>query len=199
MAKSVYEGMQEYLARLEPSSAEVEKRKSHRRTIEQGLIGEFPGFNELLVMGSHTRDTAVHINSDVDYFAKVGKDDVTWGGSRVSSSTTINRTKRALESRFANTDIWVDGPAVVVGFGQGAGAVDVVPGVWVGTTQTSPQYPIFEIPDGSGGWMRTAPQRHTKYLRDEDERAGYKLSKTIKLLKAWKYAPSPKIRLHGFH
>lgn len=77
--------------------------------------------------------------------------------------------------------------------------MDVVPGVWVGTTETSPQYPVFEIPDGTGGWRRTAPQRHTKYLRDEDERSGYKLSKTIRLLKGWKYARSPKIPISGFH
>lgn len=199
MAKSVYEGIQAYLERLEPSSLEVDKRKSHRRTIEQAMVGEFSGFNELLVMGSHTRETAIHVRSDVDYFAKLGVGDVTWGGSRVNSSTTLERTKKALKARFQNTDVWIDGPAVVVGFGQGAGAVDVVPGVWVGTTATSPQYPVYEIPDGSGGWRRTSPQRHTKYLRDEDQRSGYKLSKVIRLLKGWKYARNPKIPIYGFH
>jgi hypothetical protein len=93
----------------------------------------------------------------------------------------------------------VDGPAVVVGFGQGAGAVDVVPGVWVGTTGTSPQYPVYDIPDGAGGWRRTSPQRHAKHLRDEDERTGWKLSRVIKLLKAWKYTRSPKVPVLGFH
>lgn len=73
-----------------------------------------------------------------------------------------------------------------------------MPGVWVGTTGTSPQYPVYEIPDGAGGWWRTSPQRHAKYIRDEDERAGGKLSRTIKLLKAWKYARSPKVPVLGF-
>ncbi|MBA2540162.1 MAG: hypothetical protein H0V17_11045, partial [Deltaproteobacteria bacterium] len=58
MATSVYDGFQEYLARLAPSDAEVEKRKSHKKTIEQALAAEFGAFNELLVMGSHTRDSA---------------------------------------------------------------------------------------------------------------------------------------------
>lgn len=199
MAKSVYEGIQAYLSKLEPSTSEVERRTSHRRTIEQAMVGEFTAFNELLVIGSHTRETAIHVRSDVDYFAKLGIGDVRWGGSRVSSSTTLERTKRALSTRFRSTDVWIDGPAVVVGFGQGAGAVDVVPGVWVGTTDTSPKYPVYEIPDGAGGWRRTAPQRHTKYLRDEDERSGHKLSKVIRLLKGWKYARSPKIPISGFH
>ncbi len=199
MADRVFDAIQRHLSRLEPSSSEVEKRKSHRRTIEQALTDEFSGFNELLVIGSHTRDTAIHLRSDVDYFAKLGSSDVAWGSSRVSSTTTLDRVKSALKSRFKNTEVWIDGPAVVVGFGQGAGAVDVVPGVWVGTTEMSPKYPVFEIPDGSGGWRRTSPQRHTKYLRDEDERSSYKLSKTIKLLKGWKYARMPKVPVSGFH
>jgi hypothetical protein len=199
MAKSVAEGIQTYLEWLQPSTAEVEKRKSHKKTIEQALSAEFKGFNEVLVIGSHTRDTAIHLKSDVDYFGKLGIGDVTWGDSRVNSGTTLDRTKKALQARFQQTDIRVDGPAVVVGFGQGDGAVDVVPGVWVGTTNTSPQYPVFEIPDGAGGWLRTSPQRHAKYIRDEDERAGWKLSRIIKLMKAWKYSRSPKVPVLGFH
>lgn len=198
MAKSVYDGFQEYLTKLEPSATEVENRKSHKKTIKQAMEGEFDGFNELLVIGSHTRDTAITNKSDVDYFAKLGVGDVTFGG-RVSSTTTLNRTRAALVTRFPATNVRVDGPAVVVGFGQGNGAVDVVPGVWVGTTSTPPQYPVFDIPDGNGGWLRTSPQRHSKYLRDEDERSGFKLSKTIKLMKAWKYARSPKVPILGFH
>lgn len=163
------------------------------------MRSEFGGFSKLLVIGSHTRETAIHVRSDVDYFAKLSTSDVTWGGNRVSSNTTLQRTKKALSARFYSTDVRIDGPAVVVGFGQGAGAVDVVPGVWAGTTETSPHYPVFEIPDVDGDWRRTSPERHTKYLRDEDVRSGHKLSKVIRLLKAWKYARSPKIPISGFH
>jgi hypothetical protein len=199
MAKTVYEGFQAYLARLSPSSIEVDNRKGHKRTIEQALAAEFGAFNELLIMGSHTRDTAVHAWSDVDYFAKLGIGDVTRAGGRVRSTTTLDRVKTALAARFPNTEVWIDGPAVVVGFGKGAGAVDVVPGVWIGTTSTTPQYPVFEIPDGEGWWRPSSPQRHSKYLRDEDERSRYQLSKTIRLLKAWKYARAPKVPISGFH
>ncbi len=199
MPKSVYEGFQEYLSRLEPKASEVDKRKAHKKTVEQAIAAEFPGYTELTIIGSHTRETAIHLWSDVDYFAKLGVSDVTWGGSRVASTTTLDRTKKALQARFRNTNVRIDGPAVVVEFEQGAGGVDVVPGVWVGTTETQPHYPVFEIPDGVGGWRKTSPQRHTKYLRDEDERSGYKLSKTIRLLKGWKYSRSPRVPLLGFH
>src|SRR5262245_54201176 len=121
MARTVLEGFQEYLSRLEPKAAEVEKRKSHKKTIEQAVAAEFTNYNELLIIGSHTRETAIHLWSDVDYFAKLGNTDVTWGGGRVSSTTTLERTKKALQARFPNTGIRVDGPAVVAAFGQGSG------------------------------------------------------------------------------
>ena len=76
MAKTVYDGFQAYLTRLSPTVAEVDARKSHRRKIEQALTAEFSGFNELSIIGSHTRDSAIHVWSDVDYFAKLGKVDI---------------------------------------------------------------------------------------------------------------------------
>jgi hypothetical protein len=199
MAKTVGEAMRQYLDWLEPSATEVESKKSHRRTVEQALSSQFRRVNEVRVIGSHTRDTAINIWSDVDYLGMVSNEDVTWGGSRVNSGTTLDRTRRALEARFPQTNVWVDGPAVVVGFGGGATSVDVVPGVWAGTTTTAPHYPVYDIPDGEGGWLRTSPDRYAKYLRDEDARARGKLSGTIKLLKAWKYARLPSVPVLGFH
>jgi hypothetical protein len=198
MARTVYDGFQKLLVDLEPDQREVTARLSHRRTIEQGLRAEFSSFNKVEVIGSHTRGSAITTLSDVDYLAVLGKDDVTWGGYRVQSSTTLDRVRKAMEFRFPSTQIWTRGPAVVVGFGQGQGAVDVVPAVWVGTTHLD-GYPVYEIPDGEGGWMRTAPQRHAKYLKEKDENSGFKLSKTIKLLKAWKYGRKPKVPVLGFH
>lgn len=158
MARSVGEGIQALLSRVEPLESELEKRRSHRRTIEQGLKSSFSGFNQVQVIGSHTRATAIHVWSDVDYFAMLGAPDIMWGGGRVDSRTTLKKTKAGLEARFTGTDIWIDGPAVVVGFGGGGGAVDVVPGVWAGMTASSPQYPVYLIPDGAGGWAQTSPQ-----------------------------------------
>jgi hypothetical protein len=176
---------------LEPSAAEIAGRKSHKATIEQAIRGEFSGYNSLLIIGSHTRETAVQAWSDVDYFAKLGKSDVTWGDRYLNSTAILTRTKTALQARFPKTNVRIDGPGVVVEFRAGAGAVDVVPGVWCGTTESSPHYPLYYIPDGAGDWMTTAPERHAKYLRDENERAGGKLARTIRMLKGWKYARSP--------
>ncbi len=177
-------------------------RQSHKRTIEQAVAAEFENYNSLTIIGSHTRDTAIHELSDVDYFAMLGVKDVIRAGSRVRSTTTLSRLKATLEVRFPTTPVRIDGPAVVVQFGRGA--VDVVPGIWVGTVGNpgladKAGYPLYEIPNGEGGWLQTSPRRHKKYLCDADDRAVSKLSRTVKLIKCWKYARSPSVPLLAFH
>jgi hypothetical protein len=51
---------------VQPLDSEVGALKAHRATIEQGLRAEFANFNRLTVIGSHTRDSAIKIVSDVD-------------------------------------------------------------------------------------------------------------------------------------
>nr|BDT31636.1 nucleotidyltransferase [Myxococcus sp. MH1] len=182
----------ELLTRLEPNTGEVNALRSHKRSIEQALGDAFSGFQRLEVMGSHTRDSAIRYFSDVDYLAVLGRQDVTYGGSVVRSATTLCRVRDVLQARFPQTEVRVDGPAVVVKFQGGEGAVDVVPGFYVGPAPRS-GHPVFAIPDGAGRWLNTSPQAHGKYLKDADEEAGGMLSSTIRLLKAWKYARFPSI------
>lgn len=196
---SVAQAFQNLLGAIQPLDSEVNGLRSHRKTIEQALRGEFAGFNRVEAIGSHTCGTAIRRHSDVDYLAVLGKSDVTWGGSRVTSATTLSRVKRALDARFPHTTVTTDGPAVVVHFGGGKGAVDVVPGTWERTVSGTDGYPVFMIPDGSGGWLETSPQRHGRYIADSDSSAGFKLSRTVQLLKHWKYSRQVKIPFLAFH
>ena len=198
MAASISDSFSTLLRRLPPVASEVRARHSHATTIRQAVRCEFSAFNRLEVFGSHTRDTAVHIWSDVDYLAVLGKDDITRAGSRVRSSATLFRLRKALAARFSGTKVKIRAPAVVVEFGRGKGAVDVVPAVWAGTGPRD-GYPVFAMPDGRGGWSRTGPQRHAKYIKDEDARARGKLTSTAQLLKAWKYGRRSPIPFLGFH
>jgi hypothetical protein len=198
MPRTVSEGFSELLSRIEPNPGEVNARKTHRRSIEQALGAAFKKFNRLEIIGSHTRETAIRYQSDVDYLAVLGREDVTYGGSVVRSSTVLTNVRKVLAERFRNTEIRSDGPSVVVKFQGGEGAVDVVPGFWNGTTGQD-GYPVFAIPDGGDGWLNTSPQRHSKYLAEEEQAAGYKFSRVIRLLKAWKYARTPKIPFLSFH
>lgn len=196
--RTVADGFARLLERVQPLDSEVNALKAHRSTIEQGLRAEFGNFNRLTVIGSHTRGSAIKVVSDVDYLAVVGRADVTRGGELVSPDTTLGRVKSALQRRFPFTDIRIDGPAVVVGFGQGKGAVDVVPGFWHGTTAID-GYPRFAIPDGLGEWQLTSPQRHGKFIDEANEQSRFKLSRVSQLLKVWKYARSSKVPCLGFH
>jgi hypothetical protein len=183
---------------MQPLDSEVNALKAHRTTIEQGLRAEFANFNRLEVIGSHTRGSAIKVVSDVDYLAVLGRKDVTWGGELVAPETTLRRVKSALQQRFPYTEVWIDGPAVIVGFGQGKGAVDVVPAFWRGTTGID-GYPQFAMPDGLGEWQWTSPQRYRKYIGEANEQSRFKLSRVSQLLKVWKYARSPNVPFLGFH
>jgi hypothetical protein len=46
---------------------------------------------------------------------------------------------------------------------------------------------VYDIPDGSSGWMRSSPSTHTAYVREENDRLSKKLKPLIRFLKAWKY------------
>ena len=200
MSSAISEAFRTLLQRIEPVGTEVRARQSHAATIRQAVRREFPAFNRLEVFGSHTRDTAIHIWSDVDYLAVLGKDDVTRGGKRVRSSATLLRLRKVLAGRFGSygTKVRIRTPAVVVEFGRGKGAVDVVPAVWAGTGPRD-GYPVFAMPDGRGGWSKTSPQRHAKFIKDEDGRARGKLTSTVQLLKAWRYGRRSPIPFLGFH
>ena len=113
---SVAQAFQDVLGAIEPLDSEVEALRSHRKTIRQAMRGEFAGFNRVEPIGSHTRGTAIRRHSDVDYLAVLGKSDVTRGGSRVSSTTTLGRVRSTLQLRFPRTAVRTDGPAVIVEF-----------------------------------------------------------------------------------
>ena len=46
---------------------------------------------------------------------------------------------------------------------------------------------IYEIPDGSGGWMKAGPKAHNQYVADVNKKLKYKVKPLIRFLKAWKY------------
>lgn len=199
MARTVVEAFKLLLSQLEPTGTEDSARRSHGRTIKQALESKFSSVSKVEVIGSHTRDSAVHVHSDVDYLAVLSAADVTWGGELVRSSTTLERTRAALVGRFPKTEVWIDGPVVIVGFGQGKGAVDVVPAFWSGTVSSTSGYPKYGIPDGAGGWLESSPQYHGKYIKDANDKAVGKLATTAKFIKAWKYARNPAVPCLGFH
>ena len=199
MARTIPQAFQLLLSRLDPTAPEDGARLRHGRTIKQGLTSAFSNVSKVEVIGSHTRESAIHVHSDVDYLAVLSKADATRGGSLVRSTTILKRVRDALDGRFPKTAVRVDGPAVVVAFEGGKGAVDVVPAVWTGTVSQQSGYPKYAIPNAQGGWLETSPQYHGKYITTANQKARGKLASTMRLLKAWKFARQPAIPCLGFH
>ena len=194
--RTVPEAFKTLIDRIQPLQSELDARSRHRATIQQALQTEFVAFNRIEVFGSHSRGTAIRSHSDVDYLAVLGKEDITWGGSVVASSTTLARVKKALDARFATTNVRIRGCAVIVEFSDGA--VDVVPAVWTGTAPGS-GHPVFAIPDGNGDWRASSPQAHKKYLADGNISSGSHLFYSAQLWKSWRVGRQNPIPFLGFH
>lgn len=193
-----HDAFKSLLDQIEPTQPEDRARLTHRGTIQQGISRAF-NVDRVEIIGSHARGSAIRTLSDVDYLAVVSRDDVHRAGSPVASSTVLSNVRAALRDRFPRTEISIDGCAVVVSYGQGKGRVDVVPAFYQGALSSKDGYPSFAIPDGSGGWRATSPQRHGKFLAEADAEAGRKLFKVVRLLKAWKYARAAPLPCSGFH
>lgn len=186
----------ELIRRIQPRPLEVARARTRLQGIRTRLSASFP-ISRVVLTGSHTKGTAVRSFSDVDIFVVLRRDAVRWGSGYVSSATLLRQVRDDLQSRFPSTEIRRDEMSIVVEFSQGDHAVDVVPAIFRSPTQSG--YPLFSIPDGSGGWLDTSPDLHFKYLRDADARSGGKLKRVIQLVKWWRVCRTPNVPLLSFH
>jgi hypothetical protein len=169
---------------------------THRDTIAARLRDQF-SFYKLLTIGSYERGTDIAGESDVDLFAVLRRDEVTWGGSLKSSTTILDNVRRALEGRYPGTTIYRDVHAIVVRFTSGV-QVDVVPAFFEGMSPGG-KSPTYGMPDGAGGWMRVSPDAHHKYIEEADRIAGGKLRNTARLMKYWRSRRPSGVSVSSFH
>lgn len=184
------------LRRIQPVESELAKAKLHAHSIRRRLETCFE-VKKFLIVGSHSRSTAIRGHSDVDYFVVLSRSEVQWGEGWVNSSTLLKRVRDELSDRFQHTDVRRDQQAVVVGFAGGEYAVDVVPAVYQGPTDKG--WPVYVIPNGNGAWVRTSPGLHGNYIRKANLRGGGKLRRTAQLLKWWRICRIPSVPLLSFH
>jgi hypothetical protein len=149
------------------------------------------------LVGSHTMETAVAGISDIDLFVVLRRSAVRWGDSIVSSDTLLKNVRQELQDRYPSSPVRRDRMAISVAMDEGRSVIDVVPAVFKGPHPTAGL--CFEIPDGEGGWVTTAPDRHLSYFRAANGRSGQKLGRVIRLIKHWRFARSQPIPLDSFH
>lgn len=141
------------------------------------------GVRHVREFGSHARGTAGRNGSDRDYLVVMSRRSTQWGENRKRSDTVLDNLRRALQEEHPGAEVVRDGQAIRV---RGPhGDLDVVPAVYEGPAPNS-GHPVYSIPDGEGGWMRTSPDAYTHYLRGEDGRSRGQLRSTVRGLKSFR-------------
>ncbi|MFJ6003888.1 SMODS domain-containing nucleotidyltransferase [Arthrobacter sp. NPDC092385] len=153
-----------------PSPAQFTGARIHRTEIENKLNASL-GIFRMFEIGSLRHGTGIWKHSDADYL-------VSLKGSRPESQlTTLNKVKAALQARYPNTPIVTRQPAVVCRFSDGD--VEVVPGFYSDSG--------YLIPDPTGGWMKTFPEEHNKYVGEVNKKHNGAAKKLARQIKIWKY------------
>lgn len=168
-----------FCQRLIPAPTQTGKAASHKSSITSRLENHFD-LKSLFYSGSANNGTSVCGHSDVDFFAHIPAEKL-----KRDSSISMREVKECLQNRFPATAIRVDRPAVVLEFGlTDWDRVEVIIADYIENKEGER---VFEIPGANGGWIRSSPLLHRKYISDHNDRLHKKLKRLIRLLKAWKY------------
>lgn len=184
MSKSLEEGFNTFLNWISPLSTEHNKAQSHKDSVSSCLEKYF-GCYSFFETGSFGNGTGVRHYSDTDYFAVIKTDKLSQ-----NSSYTLRKVKEALQLTFWKTNgIEVNSPAVVIPFGTFTSeTMEIIPCDFQGMYDTDyGKKPVYDIPNLSGGWMKSSPNTHNAYVKNNDIRLKNKLKPLIQLVKAWKF------------
>lgn len=168
------------LEQITPQPDELERVERNVTAIRSRLSASFE-IVKAPVVGSHHKGTAIHTFSDVDVLAVLRRQEVQWGSGEISSATLLRRIRDDLQARYPTTSVRRDQVAAVVAFGGGQFSIDVVPAVFASFQGR----PVFRIPDGSGGWLSTAPEAQRNWLKLANARSGWRLIPVVQMIKWW--------------
>lgn len=183
------------VGRIQPSENEVNSAKQHLSTIQTRLETVFD-LSNCRVTGSFARNTSIRGFSDTDLFAVFRKTNFTWGGTLISSTRALANVRQQLLERYPNTPIGRDVTAITIAFSDGQ-VVDVVPALF--DSMYEGKWPIYQIPDGAGGWMMSCPSLYDAYIAYANAQSGGKLRYVAQLAKFWRECRNPRIPLSSFH
>lgn len=154
-----------------PSATQFDGAKSHKDSIEARLDSVL-GVYRMFEIGSLRHGTGIFYYSDADYLVSLK------GIQPDSPWTMLTKVKEALQARFTTTTITIRQPAVVCNFSDGV--VEVVPG-YINSGGG------YSIADPTGGWMKSFPEDHNKYVNEINTKHSGGAKKLARHLKIWKY------------
>lgn len=193
--RTVPEAFQSLLKRIQPTGSEAQAASKHFETIRTRLESVFT-VKKFFAAGSFSRDTFIRGRSDVDVFAQVALDEIRWGNDLKSSFTALDNFRKELTARLPYTRVGRDIHAIVVEFADMD--MDVVPAAWAGFSAQHKR-PLFLIPDGNGGWMKSNPEIHNGYISVANQQSRGKLRAVAQLFKFWRGCRNATIPISSFH
>jgi hypothetical protein len=176
----VSEAFDTFLGWQTPLESQRIAASKHRAGIEAAINAKMStlAFRET---GSFRHGTGVRNYSDVDLLVSIG------GTKPGSSDTALGWVRDALKAKYPHTSIYVDRPAVVAEFANGAETWEVIPGFL--NNRRGDDIALYDIPGRATGWIESAPGVHLNYVTEVNQidkvKGGAK--KLARLAKAWKY------------
>jgi len=172
MAATATSWLDELTSLFTPTVSQFDGAKGHKASIEARLDYVL-GVYRVFEIGSLRHGTGVWRYSDADYLVSLK------GIQPTSPLTMLTKVKDALQARFTSTTITIRQPAVVCHFSDGI--VEVVPGYIASGGG-------YRIADPRGGWMKSFPEEHNKYINEINAmHSDSGVKKLARHLKIWKY------------
>lgn len=166
---------------------------ARKRTVDERLFAKFPSTSDMpysrgILMGSASKGTIIRPVDDVDVLAVFDNVNNAWSKYAYDSKSFMYRIRDAYDG-ISIQQVGTRGQAVRV-FYDGGGHVDVAPVFSKGND-------VYHLPDGTGGWILTAPVVANSWFARRSKELDYRLPPLVRLAKAWNRAHSRRMR--SFH
>lgn len=164
-----------------------------KKTVDDRLSEKFTANSDMpysqgILMGSASKSTIIRPLDDVDVLAVFSNINNGWNKYWNDSYGFIYRIRDAYDG-VSIQQVGTRGQAVRV-FYENGGHVDVAPVFLRGDG-------VYHLPDGSGGWLLTAPTVANDWFSNRNSTLNYHLAPVVRLLKSWNRAHSKRMR--SFH
>lgn len=182
--------LREARERIQVSTAELDEARRRRDLLAGSLRREFGAESRAYVNGSIAHGDALTPLTDVDLGVVIPNPDGAYGpngrGPQDLQQRAAEAIRRDLKSEFSDLRVIVEGRkrSVYVSFGSPVDANQDDFSADVIVALDHPTGHGLWIPNYSS-WDRSAPETHTRLVRDAAKSSGYNYSRTIRLLKHW--------------
>lgn len=167
--------------------------QARKKTVDERLFEKFASTSDMpywrgVLMGSAAKRTIIRPFDDIDVLAVFSNGANAWDKYRSDSKSFIYRIRDAYAG-VSIQQVGARGQAIRV-FYETGGHVDVAPVFDAGNG-------IYKLPNGTGGWIDTAPTVANQWFSTRNQELGYHLAPLVRLGKAWNRAHSKRMR--SFH